>query len=605
MRKRLRHIFSKIMGLKLAQRMFLIYIMGGVLPMAAIGLYLITGTNQILVEQAENTEITELEAVRRQILELQNTMTTVSQYFYFDPNLEKIAVTSYEDYQDMVNDYKNYTAFMDYGRYYNNIITRLRIFFRNNTLKENTNFVVVDESLEQEEWYARVSEKGSGVVWAYLPCESNGYDYALTLTRMLKTKKGGDVGVLAIYLRPERFFEMIQDREKDTFIVLNGESVISSVGEGVAFSDIREFLPDKENGELQERITLDGREYVMTCGTVTQKDTRDYIQIVSVQSLDDILSEANRQNVKSVCLSCISVVFAVMMILLFSRTFGRRVEHFREQMQKASEGNFKLEESLGGSDEISQLYDYLSIMIWKIQKLLGEIYQERIHAEQLKTKQKDAEFKMLTSQINPHFLYNTLETIRMKARVNRQYEIEELVKMLAKILRSSIQAGENDVPVKSEVELVEYYLKIQQYRFGERIQYNIFVEPGVNEHKILPLILQPVVENCIIHGLENKEDVGHIDISVRREGDDIVITVLDDGLGIGEEKLAEIRRDLKNSRLRGKHIGICNVHQRVQLKYGESYGVSIESIEGERTKVVISLPGKEKGGKIVIKEKKE
>ena len=234
--------------------------------------------------------------------------------------------------------------------------------------------------------------------------------------------------------------------------------------------------------------------------------------------MDEILREAYAQQRKSIwavpwerC-ACQDVDFA------FSWSFARRVGRFREQMQKASEGNFELEEKARGNDEISQLYDYLSVMIWRIQRLLAQVYQEKIHAERLKSSQKDAEFKMLTSQINPHFLYNTLETIRMKARINKQYEIEELVKMLGKILRSSIQAGSKDMTIREEVELAEYYLKIQQYRFGERIQYQIYVEEGTERQKILPLLIQPLVENCIIHGLEGSEDVGHIDICVKRSG---------------------------------------------------------------------------------------
>ncbi len=126
---------------------------------------------------------------------------------------------------------------------------------------------------------------------------------------------------------------------------------------------------------------------------------------------------------------------------------------------------------------------------------------------------------MLTSQINPHFLYNTLETIRMKARINKQYEIEELVKMLGKILRSSIQAGSKDMTIREEVELAEYYLKIQQYRFGERIQYQIYVEEGIERQKILPLLIQPLVENCIIHGLEGRERTSVTSISVSNAAD--------------------------------------------------------------------------------------
>lgn len=591
MKAKIKQLINRILGMKLVYRMILIYVIGGLLPLSAIIGYLIHGTNQVLVSQAENAEIAELQTIGRQILELENTMTTVSSYFYFDDKLEEIAAKQYTDYQEMINDYRGYTAFKEYQSYYNTMISRISIFLQNHTLRGNSDFVVVDADTEVEAWYQRVSTEGSGCVWTCLPISLPKYDHAPAIARMIKTKKSENVGVLVIYLRPQQFEKMIWEREGSTYIVLDGETLLTSRHETIPFEELKQYLPDAAEEEYQTRIKAGEEEYVLTCENVKQEDTSDYFQVVSVRAVDEILREAYAQQRKSIWLFLGSVVLAGTLIFAFSWSFARRVGRFREQMQKASEGNFELEEKLGGNDEISQLYDYLSVMIWRIQRLLAQVYQEKIHAERLKTSQKDAEFKMLTSQINPHFLYNTLETIRMKARINKQYEIEELVKMLGKILRSSIQAGSKDMTIREEVELAEYYLKIQQYRFGERIQYQIYVEEGTEKQKILPLLIQPLVENCIIHGLEGSEDVGHIDICVKRSGQNVVITVTDDGAGICGEKIAEIRRELAGNRTKGEHIGICNVNQRVRLRYGEKYGVTVESICGEYTRVEITLPG--------------
>ena len=591
MKTKIKQLINRILGMKLVYRMILIYVIGGLLPLSAIIGYLIHGTNQVLVSQAENAEIAELQTIGRQILELENTMTTVSSYFYFDDKLEEIAAKQYTDYQEMINDYRGYTAFKEYQSYYNTMISRISIFLQNHTLRGNSDCVVVDADTEVEAWYQRVSTEGSGCVWTCLPISLPKYDHAPAIARMIKTKKSENVGVLVIYLRPQQFEKMIWEREGSTYIVLDGETLLTSRHETIPFEELKQYLPDAAEEKYQTRIKAGEEEYVLTCENVKQEDTSDYFQVVSVRAVDEILREAYAQQRKSIWLFLGSVVLAGTLIFAFSWSFARRVGRFREQMQKASEGNFELEEKLGGNDEISQLYDYLSVMIWRIQRLLAQVYQEKIHAERLKSSQKDAEFKMLTSQINPHFLYNTLETIRMKARINKQYEIEELVKMLGKILRSSIQAGSKDMTIREEVELAEYYLKIQQYRFGERIQYQIYVEEGTERQKILPLLIQPLVENCIIHGLEGSEDVGHIDICVKRSGQNVVITVTDDGAGICGEKIAEIRRELAGNRTKGEHIGICNVNQRVRLRYGEEYGVTVESICGEYTRVEITLPG--------------
>ena len=582
---------GRLLEVKLGYRMFFIYFIGGFLPLVLICLYLINGTNEQLIQQAEKEEIQELGSVKNQMLEMQNTIINVSKYFFFDPRLEEMAEKEYTDYQEMVDDYSSYNGFEDSRKYYNNMISGESIYLENETIKGNAKFVRVDDAVRQLEWYQRVSQEKSGIVWDYLYHQVDGYDYALSLIRMIKTRERKNVGALVVYLRPEFLEGYIRGRDGDTYLILNGDCVITSMGDGVGFSEIQKFLPRKEKEEWQEQVMVEDEPYIMTCETLRMSDSEDYLQVVSVRAYREILKKANQQSRKSMLLSGVAAAVALLVILIYSYSYSLRVEHFREQMQKAAEGNFQLEKKIGGNDEISQLYDYLNSMIHDIQKLLAEVYRERLHAEQLKTSQRDAELKMLTSQINPHFLYNTLETIRMKARVNRQYEIEELVKMLGKILRSSIRAGEKEVSVKSEVELVEYYLRIQQYRFGERIAYEISVEKELEDRMILPLILQPVVENAIIHGLEGRDQNGRIWICVERQTEKrMVISVSDNGKGMEKEKLAEIRRELKSRHFKGEHIGICNVNQRIKLKYGEEYGVSVYSKPGEETRVEISLP---------------
>lgn len=586
----LKAIFNRISSVKLRYRMLLIYIVGGALPIILIGLYLVHGTSRILIEQTEAEEATEIEMARRQAEEMLNTVSTVTKYFYFDDKLEQIAFKNYGSYQEVVEDYRSFTSFLDYGRYYNSTIAWMNLYVKNTTLVANSRFVQVTEEMEREEWYRSAQERNGGGIWRYRPVPAGNYE-ALAMLRMLKTSKGEDVGVLAVYIRPECFQTLLQKNDCDTFVVLNGETVVAGQEEDVEFGQIKEFIPKQEEIQTQRNVRIDGREYVMTYASIPMVESPDYLQIISLRAYRDILREVRHQTAQSAVFFAASAILSMTIIFLFSQAFGSRVERFREQMQKAASGDFALEEKLGGSDEISELYDYLGTMIWQIQKLLAEIYQEKLHAERLTIQQKDAEFKMLASQINPHFLYNTLETIRMRARKSRQYEIEELVKMLAKIMRSNLQAGNSEVTVESETELVEYYLKIQQYRFGNRIKYHIFVEDDLKKLLVLPLIMQPIVENSIIHGLERKENGGIIDISVRKWEGNMVIAIADDGLGMRPEELMHIREKLNSYQENGKHIGISNVHQRIRLKYGEAYGVTIDSKEGKGTKVEIRLPG--------------
>jgi two-component system sensor histidine kinase YesM len=472
------------------------------------------------------------------------------------------------------------------------MIYRIGIFLENETIISNQAFRVVDEKTAESEWYQRACEANGKVIWDYLPYLKSGQEKSgLALARMLHSKKGENVGVLAIYLQQEWLDHLLQNRNGESYLFLNAEEVVSSAGdEELNVDEVRQLLADADTEEYQTQVKINGEEFILTCVKAVQDHVEDQLSIVSVRRVSEILKEDQEQNRRSLAFLFGSYAAILCLIALFAWSYNRKVEKFKSQMQKASEGNFELVEHIGGTDEISQLYEYLNTMILQIRQLLAEVYREKIHAEQLKNKQKDAEFKMLTSQINPHFLYNTLETIRMKARINQQYEIEDLVKMLGKLLRSSIQAGVEETTIGEEVELVECYLKIQQYRFGQRLNYRIEVEEGLDKQPILPLVLQPMAENAIIHGLEEKMDDGHMEITITRYDDEIRMVIEDDGPGIPADKLAEIREDLKSRRVKGRHIGISNVHQRLVMRYGEAYGVSIESEAGGKTRVILRLP---------------
>ncbi len=285
-----------------------------------------------------------------------------------------------------------------------------------------------------------------------------------------------------------------------------------------------------------------------------------------------------------------SIVLSCIIIVIFSYRYSNRLNAFKKVMHKAASGEFEKLQIINDNDEINELYRDLNTMINSIQHLISTVYEEQVQKEKLYSRQKDVEFKMLASQINPHFLYNTLETIRMKARTKNETEIEELVKMLAKIMRRNIQIGDKLVPLEKELELVEYYLRIQQYRYGERISYNIDIKCNIDSLKIVPLLIQPIVENAFIHGLESYEEKGEIRIIVEHK-ERLTIRVIDNGKGMSEAKLNEIIESFDDySRLNSNHIGLNNVNQRIKLLYGDEYGLYITSKVDEGTSVCIELP---------------
>jgi two-component system, sensor histidine kinase YesM len=596
--KRIHTTIEKILGMRLLYRMTLIYIIGGALPLILTGSYLVNGMNQILMQQEKDAKVVEIKSIERELQETLNTVNAVSLNFFFDQKLENIALNSYKSYQDNVDDFKEYKNFEAQMLYYMNIIQMISIYIDNDTMAGNAKFVKVNENILGQAWYKEAVKGKGAVLWRYIQA-SNGDKRYLSLVRLIRTKKHQNVGVLAINVKSQRLMSIINGKKSNLLILLNKKESITSSGDNLDLEEVQKLLPVEEQEIVSKKVTYHEEEYLMTYADMQLPESVDHIQIVSLHSYQDILKEAHNRSKSSTLFLIFSFAISTILIILFSRSFSLRVNLFCKQMQKAASGNFNLEKKMKGNDEISEMYEYLSAMIWSIQNLLAEIYQEQLHKERLKTKQKDIEFKMLASQINPHFLYNTLETIRMMARVQGNYDIEELVKMLSSILRHNIQVGNQEVTIKSEVDILTCYLRIQQYRFGDRIQYRIHVQEGLEDQKILPLIIQPIVENSIIHGLEAKESAGNISIDIKRNGLNILILVEDDGLGMESDRLEKLQKKLYDfNNIEKTHIGLCNVNQRINLLYGDAYGVTVCSEKDKGTRVEIVIPFHEVGERI-------
>ena len=203
---------------------------------------------------------------------------------------------------------------------------------------------------------------------------------------------------------------------------------------------------------------------------------------------------------------------------------------------------------------------------------------------------------MLANQINPHFLFNTLETIRMKSIASGEKEVATMLKLLASLLRYNLGIKGQPVPLIQELEAIQNYLNIQHMRFEDRVSYDIVTMCDINNIMILPLLIQPLVENSFSHGLEDRVSGGFIYILINTEEIDgkriMNISVKDNGSGIDEEKLEELNNNLKekNDDIDSTHIGIVNVNSRIKLFYGKEYGLSIKSDFGEGTIVTITIP---------------
>lgn len=586
----LRKIRKCTRNIRIREKMILIFFVGGILPMLAVILYNNHATKKILIEQTMDSEVSELSLMKDAIYENIRVISDVSKRLYFDERIEKIAFTKYKDYEELLKDYNGYKKISDCLKDYYQEISSIKIYLDNDTIANTANFIYADAKTKREEWYRKTMQAKGKVFWSYVN-DTLTRKKSLRLSRVLYTEDMKCVGVLSIVMQNKRTELPISNRKNKTLLLYNNEEIVHSNFKEEDYFELLDLVKNHTDDIYYGKVIYEGQECFLVMVRVKPDYSENYFTLASIGPYEEIVKGVNRASRTEIWPFLICMAMTGCFIAAFSYHFSRQINQFRETMHAAAGGDFISVKHLDGNDELSMLYEDLNVMIVDIQHLMDEIVAEQVQKEKLNARQKEVEFKMLASQINPHFLYNTLETIRMKAIVNKQSEIADLAKMLAKIMRRNIQVGERLVTLESELKLVEYYLKIQYYRFGDRIQSELLVDENVGrECLIMPLIIQPLVENAFVHGLESKEMDGKLTIHVSCDTC-IRIFVEDNGCGMSKEKLQEIRESLTDfETLDRTHIGVSNVEQRLKLQYGEEYGLTLTSEENNGTKVMLKIP---------------
>lgn len=267
------------------------------------------------------------------------------------------------------------------------------------------------------------------------------------------------------------------------------------------------------------------------------------------------------------------------------RSITRPIRELCQVTDQVARGNLEVRSNLQEGMDIRVLSESLNIMIFKIQELLDTVKREQINL-------REAELELLQSQINPHFLYNTLDTIVWLAESGDQKQVVRMIGSLSSFFRISLSQGSDMVTVEKELTHVASYLQIQQVRYQDILEYEIHVPEQLNPYQIPKITLQPLVENALYHGIKNKRRKGKIEITGEKLSDHIELRVKDNGIGMEQELLERLKQELNDHDVKRekKFFGLSNVNERIRLKCGEQYGLRIYSISGEGTEICVRLP---------------
>ncbi len=298
-----------------------------------------------------------------------------------------------------------------------------------------------------------------------------------------------------------------------------------------------------------------------------------------------IMAKANQtRNITIMIALCCILVFSMVSVWI-AGGISKPLNKLKQTIALVENGDLNASMETKYRDEIGELGRSFNKMVQNIKRLVKEVYEARL-------KTKEAEFNALESQINPHFMYNTLESINMTAILKNDFEVSDGLTAFGNILRVNMDTKNSLVTVEQELQYVLDYLKIMKLRFGEKIAAQVEVDDALKSFMILKISIQPLVENAIIHGFSEKRGSGLIKITIRQQNDLLIIAVSDNGLGMTGQRMEDVRKSLDQEEVGAKKgsIGLKNVHDRIKLYFGSDYGLKIDSEFGKGTTVEMNLP---------------
>ncbi|MGG1516080.1 histidine kinase [Paenibacillus oryzisoli] len=409
-------------------------------------------------------------------------------------------------------------------------------------------------------------------------------DSALILTREIRSFHSSNfdlsyLGTLEIRINIEKIIQDLAPAEGD-LIIASGSSIIYPRAQPFSLSEIEAGFTEGKGYTNQE---INGEEYFIT--RIQSANTGwTYINVTPFKQIFDRILFI-KELVIFVFIGIFIVVFAIG--IRFSYGLTKPIEELMARMKLAEKGNFEEANLLasGGQvsmNEIGLLQRSFRFMIERINTLIQENYANRLLI-------KETEFKALQSQINPHFLYNTLESINWMAKVNKQSEISAMVEALAHLLRNSIDLKEPIIPLREELDIVQSYVTIQRMRFEDRLQFELEVPDVLLACPIPKLTLQPLMENAIHYALETIIDPCQITVRGWSTEEGVFLSVEDTGPGMPPGILDRLRSG--EIRTKGKGIGLLNIDERIKLAFGEHYGLQVDEEATQGAKIVLRLPG--------------
>ena len=442
--------------------------------------------------------------------------------------------------------------------------------------------------MEKQEWYRRAVENRDSFYLSSAHVQhmiQGERPWVITLSRYIPDPMNKEGGVLFVDLNYSAIRKLCDDssvgKKGYIFILDEDGNIVYHPQQQQLYNELQtEYIDEVMNCQTDVLNMGDGDSARLY--TISRSDTTGWT-VVSCSYISELLKKSEEAQIIYMLMAVVLVAIALLISSFMAKSITQPILKLQSSMALIQKGDFRAGNvEVESRNEIGSLTETFNVMTLRIQELMEQNINEQ------KAKRK-SEMKALQSQINPHFLYNTLDSIIWMAESGKNEEVVLMTASLARLLRQNISNEEEEISIFDEVEYCRNYLTIQKMRYKDKLEFRIDVAPEITSCQIIKLVLQPLIENAIYHGLKYKESKGLLELIGYAAGEDIIFEIRDNGVGMDEETLNHIfERHTVNYRSNG--VGVYNVERRIKLTYGQEYGITYKSRPGEGTVARVCIP---------------
>lgn len=561
--ERMNRLRKWIKNMKYRHKLTILLVVTALVPMTVLALYAHSRQSTMV----RSSDLEDMQSIIDQTKESIDSQTAVYSsllnYLTYSPDIEEIIkeknidnYTAYEKYNEIAD------PLLSVPKSYHDAINRIQLFAR--SIQVEHEYTLVPLAKMKEEWWSSELQDDVRIQWL-VNLESK----EVAAVRMIYDDQVLDAAI-CIALDYDKIFQPLTNILTEE----NGGMVTDEDGRILYNKSELEDIELKKSDDRDTALEKINQECAYTMAESKENNWGFYLY----KSQRAISGSVRRLLLEEIPLMAACCLITLVLGLSFSRNFTRKIEELTRNMDKVNHGSREVTVSSDSEDEVGILINSFRRMMDEINRLIDEVYVNKIAL-------KEYELKALQAQINPHFLYNTLSMMNWMAIRSNQMDISKVTLALSTFYRTALSKGEDMVTVENCIRNMEAYLEIQLTMHDNNFTVEWETDPEIKNEKMPKLLLQPVVENAIEHGIDEKEEGDKkISLSFKGVGDDVVITVRDNGMGMEQEKAETLVT------YQAKGYGLKNVNDRIRLLYGEEYGIRIFSAPGEGTNVVMRFP---------------